>query len=387
MPIFNKIIALSRQIAVFLLKGELPTDLENSEIFDEKDKQYILKNLTEESLIKERKNLIKQIDKQADLEKVKNKITIPVRKISWKYTAAATVVGILATSYFFKDNLFSTTKNTPNVIVDSKIETGTDKAVLTLDDGSTVALEKGTTYQKNNISSNGEKLVYNPSEKSKTKVKYNYLTIPRGGQFSIKLSDGTQVWLNSESQLKYPVVFVEGATREVELVYGEAYFDVSPSTKHNGAKFRVINKDQEVEVIGTEFNIKAYKDDTDTYTTLVKGKVALSYDGKKQNLVPNQQSHLDFNTNTLTLKTVDVYNDISWKEGVFSFENKPLKEIMKVLARWYDIEVFFVNQESENVEFNGVLDKNQNIEDILTIIKNFKVINDYKIKNKTVIIK
>ncbi|WP_111307476.1 FecR family protein [Confluentibacter sediminis] len=386
MPIFNKIIVLSKQIAASLLKGELPTDLDNFEIFDKKDKQYILKNLTDESLIKRRKNLTNQINKQADLEKVQNKITIPVRKISWKYAAAAAVLGILTTSYFFKDNLFPPTKGISK-IVDSKIETGTDKAILTLEDGSTVALGKSTTYQKNNISSNGEKLVYNPSEKSKNKIKYNYLTIPRGGKFSIKLSDGTQVWLNSESQLKYPVVFVEGDIREVELVYGEAYFDVSPSTKHNGAKFRVINKDQEVEVIGTEFNIKAYKDDTDTYTTLVKGKVALSYEGKKQNLLPNQQSHLDFKTNTLALKTVDVYNEISWKEGVFSFENKSLKEIMKVLARWYDIEVFFENQKSENVEFNGILDKNQNIEEILIIIKNFKIIKDYKINNKTVLLK
>ncbi len=386
MSIFNEIIALSKQISVSLLKGKLPVDLENSEIFDKKDKQYILKNLTDESLIEERKNLTKQIDKHADLEKVKDRITIPIQKIFWKYPAAAVVVGILATSYFFKGDLFSS-ENTPNVIVDRKIETGTDKAVLTLDDGSTVALEKGTLYQKNNISSNGEKLVYDSAEKPKTKVEYNYLTIPRGGQFTIKLSDGTQVWLNSESQLKYPVAFIEGTTRKVELIYGEAYFDVSPSTKHNGAKFRVINKDQEVEVIGTEFNIKAYKDDTDTYTTLVKGKVALNYEGKKQSLVPNQQSHLDLNTKTLTLKTIDVYNEISWKEGVFSFENKSLKEIMKVLARWYDIDVFFENQESGNIEFNGVLDKNQNIEDILTIIKNFKAINDYEIKNKTVIIK
>ena len=84
---------------------------------------------------------------------------------------------------------------------------------------------------------------------------------------------------------------------------------------------------------------------------------------------------------------VDVYRVVSWKEGVFSFEDKPLKDIMKVLARWYDMEVFFVNEESKHIEFNGILDKNQTIDEILTIIKNFKVINSYKINNKAVIIK
>jgi len=384
---FNKIIILSKQLAESLLKGKQPTVLENSKIFNKKDKDYILRNLTNEAL-KGRGSLRKQINTQADLEKVNNRISLPAKKRYWKYAAAASIIGILTTTYIFKDNLFFVPQSTtPSMVVEHNIKTGTDKAVLTLEDGSTVALEKGTTYQKNNISSNGEKLIYNTSEKSKTKIKYNYLTIPRGGQFSIKLSDGTQVWLNSESQLKYPVLFVEGATREVELVYGEAYFDVSPSTQHNGAKFKVINKDQEVEVIGTEFNIKSYKDETDTYTTLVEGKIALNYEGKTQSLLPNEQSHLDFKTNKLTLDTVDVYNEISWKAGVFSFENKTLKDIMKVLTRWYDIEVFFVNQGSENVQFNGILDKNQNIEDILKIIKNFKVINDYKINNKTVIIK
>ncbi|APZ45937.1 hypothetical protein BW723_06365 [Polaribacter reichenbachii] len=387
MFLFNKIVIISRRLASSLLKEESNSEFENSDLFSKKDKLYILNQLTDPSLIKERTKLKKQINKQADLEKVKNKITIPVKKLYWKYTVAASIVILLTTVYFFRASFFSENKDINTTIVENKIEIGKDKAILTLADGTNVSLEKGKSYQKNNISSDGEELVYNSAQITKPEIAYNYLTIPRGGQFFIKLSDGTKVWLNSDSKLKYPVTFVKNQTRKVELVYGEAYFNVSPSINHNGARFLVVNKNQEIEVLGTEFNIKSYKDDFNTATTLVEGKVTLNYEGKKQHLIPNQQSYLDYKTNTLTLKKVDVYNEISWKEGVFSFENKPLKDIMKVLARWYDMRVTFDNKNSQNIEFNGVLDKNQSIEEVLNIIKNFKVINNYIIKNKEVIIK
>ena len=389
MSVFDKILVLSKRIAISLLKKERPGALDNSEIFNNTDKEYILKNLTDKSLIRERKDQGNQINIQADLKKVRRKIKVPVRQLYWKYVAAASVIALLATGYFFREALFSGLflVDEDTTIVNSTIEKGTDKAVLTLEDGTTVTLEKGKSYQANNISSNGEKLVYSQSKNAKESIKFNYLTIPRGGQFAITLSDGTRVWLNSESQLKYPIAFIEGATREVELVYGEAYFDVSPSTDHNGAKFKVLSRYQEVEVLGTEFNVKAYKDETNTYTTLVEGKVAVSSENSKQDLTPNQQSILNMDAKTFTVETVDVYNEISWKEGVFSFEGKSLEEIMKVLSRWYDMEVVLENEAVKNVEFNGSLGKDQSIEEILNIIKNFKVIRAYEINNRTVILK
>lgn len=389
MLIFDKIVMLSKRIAISLLKKERPAALDNSEIFNNADKEYILKNLTDKSLIKERKDQGNQINTKSDLKKVRRKIDVPVRKLYWKYVAAASVIALLATGYFFREALFSGRfpMDGDTTIVNSTIEKGTDKAVLTLEDGTTVTLEKGKSYQADNISSNGEKLVYSQSKNPKEAIKYNYLTIPRGGQFAITLSDDTQVWLNSESQLKYPTAFIEGATREVELVYGEAYFDVSPGTDHNGAKFKVLSSYQEVEVLGTEFNVKAYKDETNTYTTLVEGKVAVSSEKGKQDLSPNQQSILNMDAKTFTVETVDVYNEISWKEGIFSFEGKSLEEIMKVLSRWYDMEVVLENDAVRNVEFNGSLGKDQSIEEILNIIKNFKVIRAYEINNRTVILK
>ena len=114
---------------------------------------------------------------------------------------------------------------------------------------------------------------------------------------------------------------------------------------------------QNIEVLGTEFNIKAYKNETNIYTTLVEGKVSISYGNTKQNLIPNQQSNLNIDTNKLTVANVSVYNEIAWKDGVFSFENKPLKDIMKVLSRWYDLEFSFESSGLENQKFIGLLKK------------------------------
>jgi len=320
------------------------------------------------------------------IKKEENKVRKKT-KLIWKYAAAAILIGVLATSYLLKHDIDNPPSNTTTEIATTTIETGKNKATLTLIDGSTIALEKGNNYQTRHVSSNGEKLVYNTKKQNLNDIAYHYLTIPRGGTFYIVLSDSTEIWLNSESQLKYPIYFTEGKTREVELVYGEAYFNVSPSTKHAGAKFKVINKSQDIEVLGTQFNIKAYKDETNIYTTLVEGKVSVTTLASEQILKPSQQSIFNLITNTVVVNKVDTYNETSWKEGFFSFRRKPLVEIMKVLSRWYDIDVNFANSELENAGFNGVLGKDQNIEDILKTIKNFGIIEQYKIMDKTIFLK
>ncbi|KAA5825125.1 FecR family protein [Algibacter amylolyticus] len=305
----------------------------------------------------------------------------------YKYTAAAILVGMMVFAYLFKDNMHlgDVEENTP-VIVHKVVEPGSDKATLTLANGEQVALEEGTFLQTQNANSDGVKIIYEASESDFEKTEYNYLTIPRGGQFFVKLSDGTQVWLNSESQLKYPVKFKEGESRIVELVYGEGYFEVSPSSKHKGASFQVVNKSQIVEVIGTEFNIKAYKDESNVYTTLVEGRVVVNVDDLSSNLKPSQQLNLNKENKDLIVKTVDVYNQISWKDGVFSFDEKSLKEMMVILSRWYDVDVEFQNKSIENEMFSGVLRKSQSLEEILNSIKNFEIIKDFEITDKKVIL-
>ncbi|GGF67393.1 FecR family protein [Wenyingzhuangia marina] len=302
----------------------------------------------------------------------------------YKYGIAASIAVLFSIGYIFIQKDSKNIKN-HTVIAVNEIKAGTDKAILTLANGVDVSLEKGKLYNSQNVSSNGEEIIYKNKEEKDDELVYNYLTVPRGGQFSVKLSDGTQVFLNSESKLKFPVKFIEGLSREVELVYGEAYFDVSPSEDHKGSKFKVLNHSQEVEVIGTEFNIKAYKNEDNVYTTLVEGKVFVTNGVLKRNIEPGQQSIISLNNNYISVHEADIKSEISWKKGVFSFKQKSLREIMKVISRWYNVEVVFVNKNLETVKFNGVFNKSQNIEQILSIMKS-TTINGYRIKDKTLII-
>ncbi|MDQ1166974.1 FecR family protein [Flavobacterium sp. SORGH_AS_0622] len=326
---------------------------------------------------------------QNALQSEENKI-IPLQpfytKTTFKLMAMAASLLLLISISLFISKTNPLKIETP-AVAHKEILIGSDKATLTLEDGSVIALEKGKSYTQGNASSNGEKLIYNSKDAKPAAIANNYLTIPRGGQFFVQLADSTKVWLNSESQLKYPVAFIDGETRQVELVYGEAYFEVSPSTKHKGSRFKVKTQSQNVEVIGTEFNIKAYKDETTIYTTLVKGIVAVSNASKKQILAPNEQSRItDYNGN-ITVSNVDVYNEISWRKGLFVFKGMPLKDIARVLSRWYDADIVFADPALGNVKFNGVLNKNQKLEDILTTIKNINFINAYEKKDNKIIIK
>ena len=353
---------------------------ENEHLFKEyfKANYYANKVLKTYDLETAKKNILQQINRR----KAKSNYI-------FKYAVAATLALILTTTYFFGDSLFNTTDKdvvSPPIFNANTIEHGKDKAVLTLENGSQIALEKGNSIQTQNATSNGKVLVYQNKAKQIVELVYNQLTVPRGGQFVVKLSDGTKVWLNSESQLKYPVSFIKGQSREVELAYGEAYFDVSPSSKHKGAKFKVFNKFQEIDVLGTEFNIRAYKGESNVYTTLVEGKISISTDNKNLGLKPNQQLDLDINNNTSAIKTVDVYNEVSWKDGVFSFENKTLEEVMRVFSRWYDIEIVFKNNSIKNEEFVGILRKNKRLETILKTFKNYGVIKNFEIEDKKVVL-
>ena len=353
---------------------------ENEHLFKEyfKANHYANKVLKTYDLETAKKNILQQINRR----KAKSNYI-------FKYAVAATLALILTTTYFFGDSLFNTTDKdvvSPPIFNANTIEHGKDKAVLTLENGSQIALEKGNSIQTQNATSNGKVLVYQNKAKQIVELVYNQLTVPRGGQFVVKLSDGTKVWLNSESQLKYPVSFIKGQSREVELAYGEAYFDVSPSSKHKGAKFKVFNKFQEIDVLGTEFNIRAYKGESNVYTTLVEGKISISTDNKNLGLKPNQQLDLDINNNTSAIKTVDVYNEVSWKDGVFSFESNTLEEVMKVFSRWYNIEIVFKNNSIKNEEFVGILRKNKRLETILKTFKNYGVIKNFEIDDKKVVL-
>lgn len=342
-------------------------------------------NMKKFSTDNSKKQLLQFIEKEKKIHRIKQTLNV------MKY--AAILVVFLGVGYFFKNGFF---ENKPDsidveppepVVLKNEIKTGTDRAILTLEDGTNIDLEKGKTIRTKNVESNGEELVYNSSTATHTEIAYNYLTIPRGGQFHIKLADGTLVWLNSESQLKYPVAFIEGETRNVELVYGEAYFEVAPSTEHKGAMFKVLNASQEIEVLGTKFNIKAYKDETNIYTTLVEGKVKINTAKSEQILEPNQQSDLNLKNNRIRINPVNVANEISWRRGLFSFKGKSLDEISRVLSRWYDVDFVFEKTELKDIKFNGVLSKQEPIEEILNSILTTNYVKAYEIKNKKITLK
>lgn len=299
--------------------------------------------------------------------------------------AASFVLFFGAMLFLLNTNLISEEETV--VIAEQPILIGSDKALLTLENGETISLEKGKSYESKNANSNGESLVYQDKESKEKATAYNFLTIPRGGQFFVQLSDGTKVWLNSESKLKFPVTFKPGESREVELVYGEAYFDVSSSKNHKGAHFNVLTNKQNIEVLGTQFNIKAYQDEKSIYTTLVEGKIQFQFKENVQVLKPNEQIVLNLENEKTTSELVAVQHEVAWKDGIFSFKEKNLKEIMKVLSRWYDVDVVFENKSIENLSFKGVLGKEQSIEEILSAIKSASLINSYQIKNKTIYLK
>ncbi|VAW10364.1 Putative anti-sigma factor [hydrothermal vent metagenome] len=329
-----------------------------------------------------------------DVKKAKKAINYKLKSIERKRKAtifkrmsiAASILLILGLSLF--------QLNTEDEVIEeisTTIDIGSSKAVLTLENGNQVSLENGKKYHNGKVSSNGEKLVYGQKKETKElqeKPSYNYLTIPRGGKFFVQLADGTRVWLNSDSKLKYPIKFLEGRTRSVELIYGEAYFEVSPSTDHNGAPFNVLTKMQEVNVLGTEFNIKAYDDDDEIATTLVEGKIAVQKGGVKRVLRPNEQSKTDLGSDMIEVLEIDVLQEISWKDGMFTFNEESLDEMMKVISRWYDAEIIFESAERKQFVFTGILERTKSVEDILKLIEaagEGEV--KFEIDNKTIIIK
>lgn len=186
---------------------------------------------------------------------------------------------------------------------------------------------------------------------------YNTLIVPRGGVYQLTLADGTKVWLNSDSRLIYPVAF-SGSVREVRLS-GEAYFDVEKDT---GKSFVVKTDLGNVRVLGTQFNVKFYPEETCIVTTLVTGRVSYSNPVIQDiELYPGYQLMYEKGHQEVDIKKVNVQNFIDWRDGEMSFQSKSLEDIMNVLARWYDVDVVFEDETLKELVFSGNLDKYKDI--------------------------
>jgi len=325
-------------------------------------------------------NIVSQLEQPLIQPVKKEKKT---RKLYYKYAVAASVLIIVALTIFLNKG-GDTLEFTEPIIVNNQIKTGSDKATLTLESGEKVALVKGTSFQTQNAKSNGEEIIYDDS--TSKELVYNYLTIPRGGQFQLTLSDNTRVWLNSESQLKYPVSFTDGENREVELVYGEAYFEVSPSTEHQGAGFKVYHNHQEVQVLGTSFNIAAYNNEDVIYTSLIEGSVKVRTGGGLMVLEPGFQAMVYKNNTFKGKKKINTQAVISWKDGVFDFENEDLESLSIKLSRWYNVDFSFIGEAAKKHRFTGAVKKNKPIDFILNRIKDSKNTIKFTINGNTIII-
>jgi transmembrane sensor len=286
----------------------------------------------------------------------------------WTYTAAASLIGIIGVGALFI--WFSRSHRTPASVtapVVTEIKPGGNKAVLTLADGRKIdlgATANGLVAAQGNTKvsklSDGQ-LAYNkPAGEKPAAIAYNSLSTPKAGQFSLLLPDGTHVWLNNASTIRYPVAFT-GPDRTVELA-GEAYFEVAKDAAH---PFKVqVQSGTEVQVLGTSFNIMAYTDEPTEHTTLLDGSIRVTENNQSALLKPTEQTTLDAHGTLRVTPDVNVQEVIAWKNGFFHFDNTNLQATMRQLARWYDIDVDIEGQFPDQA-FTGRIQRDLPLKDVL----------------------
>lgn len=318
-----------------------------------------------------------------------------VKKLRWRsYAAAASIALVLGTAiYFYTSNSSVADRNTQTA---SDISPGSNRATLYLADGKVISLDdavNGNIAEQSGIEitkTRDGQLVYNIAKSNSAKgtasLAYNTIITPRGGKYQVNLPDGTKIWLNAASSLKYPAAF-NGNKRRVELS-GEAYFEVAKDKKH---PFIVATDKQEVEVLGTHFNVNSYADEASTRTTLLEGSVrvaslntrkAIDRQSNTATLLPGQQSVL--RNENLNVRLVDTDETIAWKNGYFQFNEADLGSIMRQIARWYNIDVVFENSPPADL-FHFKIPRNLNLNEVLTILETNGI--NLKKEGRTLIVK
>lgn len=264
----------------------------------------------------------------------------------------------------------------------AQIEHGSMKAQLVLANGKKVDLRPETSLQLEEVGgtrilTSDDRVKYSGKDSlagQLAEVKYNTLIVPRGGEFSLELADGTRVWLNAESRLRYPVAFT-GKERKVEME-GEVYFEVA---KNKEKPFIVTVNGVDIRVLGTSFNVSAYQEDV--VTTLVEGKVQLKKGNEQVILSPNQQAI--WSDDEFRVKQVDARNYVLWKEGIFYFEDVDLETILDDMARWYNVNVFYMNPALKEMKFSVEIRRYGDINEILRRIGQTKRVK-FEIKDRTI---
>lgn len=305
------------------------------------------------------------------------------RKLYWLSAAASIMVVFSLSLFLWINGEDSGQKNTGVLAPQRKgqvelILSSGERMVLGTD-----SLRLGDRVEAGMLKDSLRKLSYlqAPAGQDGQEEIFNTLVIPVGGLYELELSDGTRVWLNSVSQLRYPVQFT-GKERKVYLS-GEAYFDVKTDSLR---PFVVESEGMDVRVYGTEFNVTAYRDEK-LRTTLVQGKVGIKVDGEKELLLrPGQMAEYDAQTKHLEVQEVNTYLYTAWIEGTFAFKDETIEEIMGRLSRWYDLNVFYANEEVKKQLYDGIIPQVKDFEDVLRMIEGTATIH-FEIKGNTVIVR
>ena len=333
---------------------------------------------------------------QIDLPAATDNRFIGTRKYYSIAAAASVVIFLISGLYFlYNSNDVKTDLNPAKVAVTpvvNDIQPGGIKAILTLSDGKKIVLDDsqngvvlnqgGIKIHKNSQGVIEYTLIESENQKSKTEISeiqtvYNTIQTPVGGKFQLNLADGSKVWLNSASSLRFPVFFASD-TREVELK-GEAYFEVS---KNADKKFSVRSGNQTVEVLGTHFNINAYSDEPSITTTLIEGAVrVIELNSKKSQILrPGEQSKVD---REIRIQRKDTQAEVAWKDGYFYFENASIETVMRQLSRWYGITARYESELPEN-HFEGAIATNLTLLEVLEILQKSNI--HFRLDGKEVVV-
>lgn len=316
-------------------------------------------------------------------------VTSPIRRVqrTWFRYAAAVIILLGAGTYVWLN-----IAERPSAVADKHADqpkdfpSGGNRATLTLADGSSIVLDdaaNGALAQQGGtqvLKLNAGQLAYSRSKETPSStILYNTISTPRGGQYQIVLPDGSKVWLNAASSLRFPISFT-GMAREVEVT-GEAYFEVA---ENKDQPFSVRMGDAVVQVLGTDFNINAYHDEPVIKTTLLSGSIKVIKKENEQVMLPGQQALLNKEHNRIKIiNNVDLEEVIAWKNGFFIMNNADVATIMRQVSRWYDVDIRYEG-EIPKMRLGGNLSRNVNLSEMLKILKVYNV--GSRIEGNTIII-
>lgn len=310
------------------------------------------------------------------------------------YRIAASVLLIALIGYGAYVFEFQKTGGSPVATVND-FTPGGDKAVLKLADGTQIELESTGTESippqgVARIRNESGQIAYSAADASAKKaqatgdaaeVLYNMIITPRGGQYQIRLADGSRVWLNAASSLRYPTAF-SGTERVIELT-GEAYFEIA---ENEASPFKVrMSSGAEIQVLGTHFNVMAYPEEGPMKTTLLEGSVRLAKGMVTGILKPGQQAQLSNEGALVMIKDYDVEEAVAWKNGKFVFNDTPLDAIMRQVSRWYDVDVT-LEDDLRALQFGGVVSRGENASAVLSLLELTGEV-DFQIQGRKIIVK